>query len=364
MRATTTLATAVSVGVLLAAASPANAADYTFTSIDVPGAIQTTPFGINDEGQIVGFFIDGTRDVHGFLLTAGRCSRRSDEFAQRVFRKRHCFTTLDVPGTVTTEARGINNRGQIVGFSLGTAIGEQHGFLYSRGRFTQLDVPGASATAAEDINNTGQITGGFSTVTQGHGFLDTRGSFTTFDVPGETETDASGINDLGQIVGSFRSDGNPRHGYLRDISGSLTSIDVPGATNTMASGINNAGQIVGTGVVVLGQLEHGFIRDTTGSFTQLDVPGGMRTDAIGINNLGQIVGPFIDSTGEHGFVATRAFAGTPGKANCYGRSVAALARQYGGLNAAAAALDYPDVDTLQNAILAFCGDDFDFDAER
>jgi hypothetical protein len=32
------------------------------------------------------------------------------------------------------------------------------------------------------------------------------------------------------------------------------------------------------------------------------------------------------------------FAGTPGKANCHGQSVSALARQYGGLNAAAAAL--------------------------
>jgi 3-oxoacyl-[acyl-carrier protein] reductase len=36
-----------------------------------------------------------------------------------------------------------------------------------------------------------------------------------------------------------------------------------------------------------------------------------------------------------------AFAGTPGKANCCGKSVSALAGQYGGLNAAAAALGFP-----------------------
>jgi YVTN family beta-propeller protein len=47
------------------------------------------------------------------------------------------------------------------------------------------------------------------------------------------------------------------------------------------------------------------------------------------------------------------FAGTPGKANCHGKSVSALARQYGGLNAAAAALGYSDVSALQNAIMAF-----------
>jgi YVTN family beta-propeller protein len=48
------------------------------------------------------------------------------------------------------------------------------------------------------------------------------------------------------------------------------------------------------------------------------------------------------------------FAGTPGKANCYGQSVSALAKQYGGLNAAAAALGFDSLKALQNAIMAFC----------
>jgi len=49
------------------------------------------------------------------------------------------------------------------------------------------------------------------------------------------------------------------------------------------------------------------------------------------------------------------FAGTPGKPNCHGKSVSALAQQYGGLNAAAAALNFPSVQALQSAILEFCG---------
>jgi hypothetical protein len=49
-----------------------------------------------------------------------------------------------------------------------------------------------------------------------------------------------------------------------------------------------------------------------------------------------------------------AFAGTPGKANCHGQSVSALARQFGGLNAAAQALGYSDVNALQQAIMEFC----------
>ena len=37
-----------------------------------------------------------------------------------------------------------------------------------------------------------------------------------------------------------------------------------------------------------------------------------------------------------------------------GKSVSALARQYGGFNNAAAALGYPSVNALQNAIMEFC----------
>ena len=48
------------------------------------------------------------------------------------------------------------------------------------------------------------------------------------------------------------------------------------------------------------------------------------------------------------------FAGTPGRANCRGQSVSALAQQYGGLAAAAAALHYSSVQMLQNDIAVYC----------
>jgi YVTN family beta-propeller protein len=48
------------------------------------------------------------------------------------------------------------------------------------------------------------------------------------------------------------------------------------------------------------------------------------------------------------------FAGTPGKANCYGKSVSALVRQYHGLHAAAAALGFSSIRALEKAILEFC----------
>jgi hypothetical protein len=86
------------------------------------------------------------------------------------------------------------------------------------------------------------------------------------------------------------------------------------------------------------------------------------TSAPGINDAGQIVangcytnGPLNGQCHAFRLDPVPVFAGTPGKANCHGQSVSALARQYGGLNAAATALGYSDVSALQTAILTFCG---------
>src|SRR4051794_12280113 len=78
----------------MAAGSSANAANFSFTQIDVPGATNTSAEDINNVGQIVGQFSGG---LHGFLDTGGS------------------FTQIDVPGGSFTQALGINDAGQIVG---------------------------------------------------------------------------------------------------------------------------------------------------------------------------------------------------------------------------------------------------------
>jgi uncharacterized repeat protein (TIGR03803 family) len=88
--------------------------------------------------------------------------------------------------------------------------------------------------------------------------------------------------------------------------------------------------------------------------------GGLTSDAAGdlfgttsgggANGYGTV----FELTGT-GFVPAVTFNGTPGKADCHGKSVSALAKQFGGLNAAATALGFPGVQQLQNAIQTFCG---------
>ena len=70
------------------------------------------------------------------------------------------FTTIDVPNSVTTNALGINNQGQIVS-NYGDVSGRPLGFLLSGGTFTTIDVPNSDGTDAIGINNKGQIVGTF-----------------------------------------------------------------------------------------------------------------------------------------------------------------------------------------------------------
>jgi hypothetical protein len=47
-------------------------------------------------------------------------------------------------------------------------------------------------------------------------------------------------------------------------------------------------------------------------------------------------------------------AGTPGRANCHGESISALAKQFGGLDTAASALGFSSVQALQDSFTTFC----------
>jgi len=48
-------------------------------------------------------------------------------------------------------------------------------------------------------------------------------------------------------------------------------------------------------------------------------------------------------------------AGTPGRANCHGKTVSAMAHGFGGIDASASTLGYSSVDALQGGIRVFCG---------
>jgi probable HAF family extracellular repeat protein len=116
-------------------------------SIDPYGGLP--PAGINGTGQVVGIGGGGNTSL---LYSNGT------------------YTTIAFPGAYATIATGINNNGQVVGYyNLQPSI--FHSFLYdlNNGAYTSFDYPGAPAntTYAYGINDFGQIVGQEQT----HGFL-------------------------------------------------------------------------------------------------------------------------------------------------------------------------------------------------
>ena len=138
-----------------------------YVRLDFPGAVTSQALDINDRGQMVGEYQDANGRFHGYLWQRGR------------------FKTIDVPGQPgTTTATGINNRGQITGQA--GPLEDRVGFVLDRGRFTTFRVPGAQVTFAFGINDHGQIVG-FSaaslTATTASGFLrEARGPITAIGV--------------------------------------------------------------------------------------------------------------------------------------------------------------------------------------
>lgn len=260
----------------------ADSITFAFTTLDVPGAVSTSSYGINDVGQIVGSYkTSGDSTSHGFLYDASG------------------FTTIDVPSRQPslppgdTTLSGINNAGQIVGTFSETSSHISRAFELDNNGITFIGPPGSVSTGAFGINNHDQIVGYFDNGSGfWRGFLYTEGAFTTIAIPGVSISGPVAINDLGQML--LR--GDTYHGYLYS-NGVFTDIALPGTRNSYVYGINDAGQIVGLSYVA-------GVLDPVDGFIPIRMPGIRSLTAFDINNLGQIVGEFYDSSGMHGFVAT------------------------------------------------------------
>jgi hypothetical protein len=119
------------------------------------------------------------------------------------------FTDINalLPANMNSQAVGINNAATpwIVGFYQPTST-TSLGFLDVGGTITTIDPFGSTFTQALGVNDKGEIVG-FYTDAMGaqHGYVDDL--LSSFDPVGSVSTTINGVNDLGQIVG-FYTDGN------------------------------------------------------------------------------------------------------------------------------------------------------------
>lgn len=309
---------------------------YTLTKLDFAGAgvTDTRIKGINDTGEIVGYYMDGrANDIgadgqtyfeHGFYSILANGVRK--------------FTSIDdpdspidiqngeAPGLDRTRAFSVNNKGDIVGWysqdETGTSSAGQTYTLPDAGFIMSANWPngfgklGFSAlndfsTHALGINSNDQIVGWY---TDGsgltHGFVRSftgygnRGDYVSIDPANSINTVAEGINDNGQIVGYYQTSDKAYHGFLYNTNtATYTPIDYNGATNTEVLGINNSGTVVGVYWDNVGTT-HGFVRTSNGQLATVDYKANGATSTVvgGINNQGDIVGWYTGADGhDHGF---------------------------------------------------------------
>jgi len=190
-----------------------------------PGA----PTAINNSGQVVGWVIQvglvtaftyGSGTVaylgpftypfamnNSGIVVGGKYPYYNAPAMQPFSYSGGYFSLLNIPGVTYGEATGVNDAGQIVGWS-STANGQTlHAFLYSSGNLINIGVlPGGSASQANAINCKGQVVGDslgsaaspFSTAfTYSNGVIASLGT-----LPGLPSSSAQAVNCTGQIVGS------------------------------------------------------------------------------------------------------------------------------------------------------------------
>lgn len=242
--------------------------DGDYETFTVQGA-PTFPRGLNNQGKIVGFFVGSTfinefeRDKDGTITPITKDGvdmlgivqgiNASGEFVgdyvgepgavplRGGFEGKDAAFVADVTlpfPAVRVAPRGINSKGDIVGWFIADAASGPQGFLIKDGVTTVLNYPDPNtATFIQGINNKGEMSGQWDDAAgNSHGFVLDADlvTWTSIDAPDAEQSQAFGINNMGQVViNGFGATGGGMYVYCPKNGGVCTGKnEKPGKTKT------------------------------------------------------------------------------------------------------------------------------------
>ncbi len=281
----------------LAASAPVPASPPRFTVTDLgtlPGGQQSVAYGLNDRGQVVGWFDGGVDDNQGYEVMVHNHAVLWDQ-----------GKILDLgllKGFPYSAGQGINNQGQIAGgwdvnyhpYIGGGIAGLRETFLWQNGNRTLIQ--GAKpffVDRANAINGNGQIAAVAVSDAGQWAALWSKGTLTVLPLPpGFTKSYAYALNSAGAVVGWASKDieaGPESHAEYHAClwhKGAVVDLGTlsPGSPFTQAYAVNDRGQIVGTTSGRGFLWQNGKMREIPPPVS----PAFLRPN--GINNNGQVVG--------------------------------------------------------------------------
>lgn len=248
--------------------------------------------GINNNGQVAGYSDTGTAYGHAFIWKNDVMTDLGD-----------LNEAYDGEGYEHySRAEGINDNGQVVGMS-SVGIDQVHAFLWKNGAMTDIGTLNRLCSESSGINDKGQVVG-YSDDGMGNNmraFLWQNNTMTDLGIlPGGSNSCAYGINDKGQVVGYSSTKFGASYAFLWQ-NGAMTDLGTLAESSSCAYGINNNGQVVGYSDTQTGEY-HAFLWQN-GTMIDLGTLGGSNSCAYGINDKGQIVGSSDTQTGiSHAFL--------------------------------------------------------------
>jgi len=288
---------AVLAGLVALAQPAAKAQTYTVIDLGTLGGVTSGATGVNDRGQVSGWSTTSTSSC-GFLSGA-------------------CGGGLKPTGPTTgpnhSMAYSVNNHGEVVGLIGDEANSRFLGWYTDKNAYNVFNlaadsgVPLYSSLYPVSVNDSGQMCGYYAThgAPEQRAFYLSSGSSAVKDLGslGGADCLAHAINSRGQVVGISSTAAGSEHAFLSAPDGGVLSDIAPTYSFSGAMGVNSVGQVTGW-IDVIGGAQHAFLTDPNGGTVHdLGASGGTYGEGMAVNDSGIVVGDFVTPTNVvNGFV--------------------------------------------------------------